>query len=73
MLCTITLGPDGNYLSKFSDDYFTDRYETDWGKAINFDGHAAKPVRDFCQFQCRLLDRRIPSRRFATGRHSEHL
>ena len=41
------LGPDGNYLSKFSDDYFTDRYETDWGKAINFDGHAAKPVRDF--------------------------
>jgi maltooligosyltrehalose trehalohydrolase len=41
------LGPDGNYLSKFSDDYFTDRYETDWGKAINFDGHAAGPVRDF--------------------------
>ncbi|MGA8830486.1 MAG: malto-oligosyltrehalose trehalohydrolase [Desulfomonilaceae bacterium] len=41
------LGPDGNYLSKFSDDYFTDRYETDWGKAINFDGHTAKPVRDF--------------------------
>ncbi|MFH1116384.1 MAG: malto-oligosyltrehalose trehalohydrolase [Pseudomonadota bacterium] len=41
------LGPDGNYLSKFSDDYFTDRYETDWGRAINFDGHAAEPVRDF--------------------------
>ncbi len=41
------LGPDGNYLSKFSDDYFTDRYETDWGKAINFDGHSAGPVRDF--------------------------
>lgn len=41
------LGPDGNYLSKFSDDYFTDRYETDWGKAINFDGHAARPVRNF--------------------------
>ncbi len=41
------LGPDGNYLSRFSDEYFTDRYETDWGKAINFDGHDAKPVRDF--------------------------
>ncbi len=44
------LGPDGNYLPKFSDDYFTDRYETDWGKAINFDGHSAKPVRDFYIF-----------------------
>ena len=41
------LGPDGNYLSKFSDDYFTDRYETDWGKAINFDGDGAEPVRNF--------------------------
>lgn len=41
------LGPDGSYLQKFSDDYFTDRYETDWGRAINFDGDSAKPVRDF--------------------------
>ncbi|MFH0823398.1 MAG: malto-oligosyltrehalose trehalohydrolase [Pseudomonadota bacterium] len=41
------LGPDGNYLSKFSEEYFTDRYKTDWGKAINFDGHSAEPVRDF--------------------------
>ncbi len=41
------LGPDGNYLSKFSDDYFTDHHATDWGRAINFDGPAAKPVRDF--------------------------
>lgn len=41
------LGPDGNYLAQFSGDYFTDRYETDWGKAINFDGNRAEPVRDF--------------------------
>jgi maltooligosyltrehalose trehalohydrolase len=43
------LGPDGNYLGKFSESYFTDRYENDWGKAINFDGDDAGPVRDFYQ------------------------
>ena len=32
------LGPDGNYLSDFSPDYFTDRYTNDWGRAINFEG-----------------------------------
>ncbi len=41
------LGPDGNYLSKYSDDYFTDGHETDWGRAINFDGNEARPVRDY--------------------------
>ena len=40
------LGPEGNYLSVFSDDYFTDRYETDWGKPFNFDGPNADPVRE---------------------------
>jgi maltooligosyltrehalose trehalohydrolase len=35
------LGPDGNYLADFSPDYFTDKYTTDWGRAINFDGPAA--------------------------------
>jgi maltooligosyltrehalose trehalohydrolase len=40
-------GPDGNYIGFFSRDYFTDRYETDWGEAINFDGPASGPVRDF--------------------------
>ena len=40
-------GPDGNYLGAYSDDYFTDRYENEWGAAINFDGPTAKPVRDF--------------------------
>ena len=37
------LGPDGNYLSEFSPDYFTDRYRNDWGQALNFEGpHAAR-------------------------------
>jgi maltooligosyltrehalose trehalohydrolase len=40
-------GPDGNYLSCFSEQYFTDRYETDWGRAINFDGDGCQPVREF--------------------------
>jgi maltooligosyltrehalose trehalohydrolase len=41
------LGPDGNYLEAFSPDYFTDRYRNEWGKAINFDGPNAGPVREF--------------------------
>jgi maltooligosyltrehalose trehalohydrolase len=40
-------GPDGNYLSAFSDHYLTDRYENEWGQAINFDGEEAGPVREF--------------------------
>jgi maltooligosyltrehalose trehalohydrolase len=40
------LGPDGNYLRVFSDDYFTDRYENDWGEALNFDGPNSGPVRE---------------------------
>jgi maltooligosyltrehalose trehalohydrolase len=32
------LGPDGNYLHEFSPDYFTDKYENDWGRAIDFEG-----------------------------------
>jgi maltooligosyltrehalose trehalohydrolase len=31
------LGPEGNYLGQFGP-YFTDRYHTPWGQAINFDG-----------------------------------
>ncbi|HTI85429.1 MAG TPA: malto-oligosyltrehalose trehalohydrolase [Alphaproteobacteria bacterium] len=41
------LGPDGNRLTEFSDHYFTDRYECEWGQAINFDGPNSEPVRDF--------------------------
>jgi maltooligosyltrehalose trehalohydrolase len=41
------VGPDGNYLAHFSPEYFTDRYTTDWGPAINFDGEHSEPVREF--------------------------
>ena len=41
------LGPDGNYLKQFSEDYFTDRYKTEWGEALNFEGEEAGPVREF--------------------------
>ena len=40
-------GPDGNYLTVFSDSYFTRRHKTDWGTAINFDGPDSRPVREF--------------------------
>jgi maltooligosyltrehalose trehalohydrolase len=41
------LGPDGNYLRHFSEDYLTDRYETEWGEALNFDGPGSSSVREF--------------------------
>lgn len=41
------IGPDGNYLTKFSPFYLTTRYKTDWGDAINFDGEQSGPVREF--------------------------
>jgi maltooligosyltrehalose trehalohydrolase len=41
------LGPDGNYLPKFSPFYLTDKHSTDWGQAINFDGEQSGPVREF--------------------------
>src|SRR5579871_6848850 len=44
------VGPDGNYLGKFSEHYFTKDYGTDWGEAINFHGANSAPVRDY--FAC---------------------
>jgi maltooligosyltrehalose trehalohydrolase len=41
------LGPVGNVLPHFAGDYFTDRYETDWGEPLNFDGKNSTPVREF--------------------------
>jgi len=38
-------GPDGNYLRAYSPDYFTDRYQTPWGEAINYDGARSQWVR----------------------------
>jgi maltooligosyltrehalose trehalohydrolase len=41
------LGADGNFLAQFSPEYFTDRYTTDWGPAINYEDEHAGPVREF--------------------------
>ncbi|WKJ92115.1 malto-oligosyltrehalose trehalohydrolase [Methylomonas montana] len=41
------LGPDGNYLSKFSSDYISARYQSDWGDALNFDGPHSDAVREY--------------------------
>lgn len=40
------LGPEGNYLNAFAP-YFTDRYRTPWGQAVNFDGPGSDDVRNF--------------------------
>jgi maltooligosyltrehalose trehalohydrolase len=40
------LGPDGNYLAQYGP-YFTDRYKTGWGAAMNYDGPRSDPVRGF--------------------------
>jgi maltooligosyltrehalose trehalohydrolase len=40
------LGPDGNYLAQYGP-YFTDRYRTGWGTAINYDGPQSDEVRRF--------------------------
>jgi maltooligosyltrehalose trehalohydrolase len=41
------IGPDGNYLKRFADGYFTDKHETDWGEALNYYGPGSGPVREF--------------------------
>ena len=40
------LGPEGNYLREYGP-YFTDRYKTAWGQALNFDGPHSDDVRWF--------------------------
>lgn len=40
------LGPSGNYLGRFGP-YFTDRYRTPWGEAVNLDGPDSDEVRRF--------------------------
>lgn len=40
------LGPEGNYLGAFGP-YFTDKYNTPWGNAINFDDEWCDGVRNY--------------------------
>ncbi len=41
------LGPDGNYLAQFSNEYFSQRHKTEWGAGINYDGDGSSSVREF--------------------------
>jgi len=40
------VGPEGNYLGEYGP-FFTDRYRSPWGEAINFDGPGSDGVRRF--------------------------
>ncbi|MCB9772202.1 MAG: malto-oligosyltrehalose trehalohydrolase [Candidatus Omnitrophica bacterium] len=40
------LGPEGNYLNQFGP-YFTDKYKTPWGWAVNFDDRYSDEVRNY--------------------------
>jgi malto-oligosyltrehalose trehalohydrolase len=40
-------GPDGNFLPTYAPHFFTDRHQTPWGAAINYDGEHSKVVREF--------------------------
>lgn len=40
------LGPEGNYLGQYGP-YFTSKYQTPWGEAINFDGEQSSEVRRY--------------------------
>ncbi|MFT3787473.1 MAG: malto-oligosyltrehalose trehalohydrolase [Tepidisphaeraceae bacterium] len=40
------LGPHGNFIAQFSDDFFSKRHKTDWGEAVNFDGPGCEAVRE---------------------------
>jgi maltooligosyltrehalose trehalohydrolase len=41
------LGRGGEFLEHFSATYYSQRYLTDWGKALNFDGEGSGPVREW--------------------------
>jgi maltooligosyltrehalose trehalohydrolase len=41
------LGPDGCVFSRFARDYFTKKYDNEWGDALNFDGPHSAPVREY--------------------------
>ena len=40
-------GPEGNYLYSYAKSFFTERHETPWGAAINYDGEGSPSVREF--------------------------
>lgn len=40
-------GPEGNYLHLYAPQFFTSKYQTPWGAAINYDGPQSHWVREF--------------------------
>ena len=40
------LGPDACVFKQFATQYFTNRYQNEWGEALNFDGDLSGPVRE---------------------------
>ncbi len=40
-------GPEGNYLNSYAPQFFTDRHETPWGAAVNFDDVGGERVREY--------------------------
>jgi|SRR5271166_1217532 len=40
-------GPEGNYLASIAPEFFTGRYHTPWGAALDFASSYSRPVRDF--------------------------
>ena len=40
-------GPEGNYLYVYAQPFFTDRYQTPWGSALDFAGPRSGTVRRF--------------------------
>lgn len=47
------VGPDGNYLTRFADAYFSRRHTTEWGDAVNYDDEHCGPVREFVRSNVR--------------------
>lgn len=40
------LGPDGNYLGLYANEYVSKKYKNEWGEALNFDGERSPSVRE---------------------------
>jgi maltooligosyltrehalose trehalohydrolase len=40
-------GPEGAHVHAIAPETFSDRYKTQWGQAINFDGRDCRPIRAF--------------------------
>ncbi|HEY6458903.1 MAG TPA: alpha-amylase family glycosyl hydrolase, partial [Polyangiaceae bacterium] len=41
------IGPSGNYLTQYADEYFHPERATEWGQALNYDGPGCEAVRAF--------------------------